>query len=116
MEERRKKLSYFPLLIFLVKWKESIVTTKKEQLGMMETQPRTENASSKAGEGNASCFQKPLLRQFFFVRRRQEAIFSLLTPNVEDISTTTVLLMLPVLSHQVVCDHYPKVLAAGSRE
>lgn len=73
---------------------------------MMETQPSTENAS---------CFQKPLLRQFPFLRRRQEAIFPVLTTYVEDISTIG-LLMLPVLSYQVVCDHYPKVLAAGSGE
>lgn len=46
-----------------VTWKESIVTIWKEWQGLMETQPSTENASSRAGEGNASFFQKPLLRQ-----------------------------------------------------
>lgn len=100
----------------LVTWKESIVTTRKEQLSMMEIQPSTENTSSKAGEGNASSFQKLLLRQFLFVRRKQEAIFPLLTTYVEHISTTVGLLMLPILSHQVVCDHYPEFLAAESRE
>ncbi|RLW02002.1 hypothetical protein DV515_00007499 [Chloebia gouldiae] len=79
---------------------------------MMETQPSTENASSKAGAEKASCFQKPLLRQFPFLRRRQEANFPVLTTYVEDISTIG-LLMLPLLSYQ---DHYPKVLAAASGE
>lgn len=96
-----------------VKWKESVVTTRKEQLGMMETQPSTANASSKAGEGNVSCFQKPLLRQFLLVRRRQESIFPLLTTCVEDISRTIGFLMLPVLSHQTVCDHYPRSWQQG---
>lgn len=65
MEQEKKNwflsLSCSPLVI----WKGRVVTTRQEQLGMVETQPSTENVSSKTGEGNTSCFQMLSLRQFF---------------------------------------------------
>lgn len=111
MEQEKKNwflsLSCSPLVI----WKGRVVTTRQEQLGTVETQPSTENVSSKTREGNTSCFQMLSLRQFFTQQKAAGSNLSLADILCRAQNNN----WLHILSDQIACDHYCELPALESR-
>ena len=84
----------------------------------METQPSTENASSKPGEGNNLLLSNTVIEAVLVQQKKAGSNLSLADHLCGvHFNSNWFAHALPVLSHQMtVCDHYSELPAVESRE